>query len=149
MSGTVLVVLALTAFVSVVEGREHEFEALAAALWAETHAREIGVHRYEYVRRPHPGSYLALMLFDDYEGFITHQASRHHIELTGRMRDLITDIEVEFGDPVSGAFGRPDDVAPAAPGEPAQQRGDVEPAAPDAREQYSLRYPPPDIAWWQ
>ena len=141
-----LVVLALTAFVSVVEGCEHEFEALAAELWAETHAREVGVHRYEYVRRPHRGTYLALMLFDDYEGFITHQASRHHVELTGRMRDLITDIEVEYGDPVIGAFGHPNDVVPSAPGQPAQQRGD---AAPDARQQYVLRYPPPDIAWWR
>lgn len=134
-------VLALTGFITVAPGRDTEFEALAERLWAETHAREPGVHRYEYLRREQPGTYLVSMLFDDHDAFIAHQASAHHLDLAGQMRDLIVDLRLEYGVPLDGAFGRPDVGAGA--GEPATDEPDAE-----LRARYAERYPAPDVAWW-
>jgi quinol monooxygenase YgiN len=132
-------VLALTGFITVAPGRETEFEALARGLWIETHAREPGVHRYEYLRREQPGTYLVSMLFDDHDAFIAHQASAHHLDLAGRMRDLIVELRLEYGMPLDGASGRPD----ARVGGPAPDQPDAE-----LRARYAVRYPAPDVAWW-
>lgn len=132
-------VLALTGFITIAPGREVEFETLARRLWAETHAREPGVHRYEYLRREQPGTYLVSMLFDDHDAFVAHQASAHHLDLAGQMRDLIVELQLEYGVPLDGASGRPD--APA--GGPATDRPDAELVA-----RYAARYPAPDVAWW-
>jgi quinol monooxygenase YgiN len=132
--------LAVTAFVRVDPAAVPEFEVLAAALWQQSHAAEPGLRRYEYVRRGDPGSYLVLMLFDDHDAFIIHQASDHHAQLAGRMRDLIVSIDVELGEPVVAAFGSPD------------QLGQSETAPvidPVRRAEYAMRYPLPPATWWR
>ena len=130
------------AFVDVQPERVVEFEALAAQLWSASHALEPGLRRYEYARREAPGSYLVAMTFDDYEAFITHQASDHHVELAGAMRDMFVRLEIEYADPVTGAFGVPEpDTADA---------GDWELSVPRARRpDYERRYPRPDAPWWR
>jgi quinol monooxygenase YgiN len=135
--------LSLTGFITVATGREAEFEALARRLWAETHAREPGVHRYEYMLREQPGTYVVSMLFDDHDAFIAHQASDHHLDLAGQMRNLIVGLQLEYGVPLDGAFGRPD----ARAGDPVIDEPDDEPSD-DVRARYAARYPAPDVAWW-
>lgn len=130
--------LALTARVTVDPERVEEFEALARELWESTHRFEPGCRRYEYVRLSEPGVYLSVMVFDDHDAFIAHQASEHHTQIAGgAMRDLVRSVDIEFGLPVAGAFGVPDGAA-MAPLE-------VDPAT---RDQYLARYPPPDFSGW-
>jgi quinol monooxygenase YgiN len=132
--------LAVTAHVHVRPTAIAEFEALAAALWQTSHATEPGLRRYEYLRRADPGSYLVLMLFDDYDAFITHQASDHHADLAGQMRDLLVSIEVEFGDPIDGAFGDGEGLVPS------EQQPVIDPAR---RTTYAARYPLHAPTWWR
>lgn len=132
--------LAVTAQLQVRRTAIAEFEVLAAALWQQSHANEPGLRRYEYIRRAAPGSYLVLMLFDNHEAFITHQASDHHAELAGQMRELIVSIEVELGDPIDGAFGEPDGLV----------RSDQQPVIhPARRTAYAARYAMPAAIWWR
>lgn len=128
----------VTARLTVDPDRIDEFEALARQLWEETHRREPGCRRYEYVRLPERGHYLALMTFDDHDAFLAHQASAHHTAIAaGPMRPLVTGIVLEFGAAVEGASGTVD-----APG---TQPLDVDPAL---REHYAARYPAPDFGAW-
>jgi quinol monooxygenase YgiN len=131
-------VFVVTARLTVDPDRIDEFEALARQLWEETHRRERGCRRYEYVRMPERGHYLTVMTFDDRAAFLAHQASSHHMEIAaGPMRPLVTGIELEFGVTLDGASGTVD-----APGtEPL----DVDPAL---REHYAVRYPAPDFSAW-
>jgi quinol monooxygenase YgiN len=118
--------------------RIDEFEVLARQLWDATLRHEPGCRRYEYVRLPERGAYLALMTFDDRAAFLVHQASRHHTAIAGgQMRDLVQSMSLEFGEPVAGAFGQP---AGAAPG----------PITVDAElsAYYADRYPAPDFGGW-
>jgi quinol monooxygenase YgiN len=115
-----------------------DFERAAVALWQASHAAEPACLRYEYVRLVEPGRYLAQMVFDDYQGFITHQASDHHRAIAGgEMREMIESIQIEYGQPVAAAFGAPDDSAAFDLVVPAE-----------ARRHYRERYPQPDPGWW-
>lgn len=113
-----------------------EFETLAAELWEVSHRSEPGLHRYEYLRGTDPGTYLTSMIFADYEAFLFHQASPHHVSYGEQMRPLMASLDVEYAQPVDGTFGRPDvDVAPS----------DVDPGK---VEYYRERYPEPSSQWW-
>jgi len=137
-SGYRRLVLVLTARLTVDPERVEDFEALARELWESTHRLEPGCRRYEYVRLPERGVYLALMVFDDHDAFLVHQASDHHTRIAGGpMRDLISSFAIEFGQPVEGAFGAPRDATPT--------RLDVDPAK---RDHYLARYPSPDFSGW-
>lgn len=128
----------VTARLTVDPDRIDEFEALARQLWSETHRREPGCSRYEYVRLAERGHYLALMTFDDHDAFLTHQASAHHTEIAaGPMRPLVTGIVLELGETVEGASGTVD-----APGSAPLE---VDPAL---RVHYAVRYPAPDFGAW-
>lgn len=130
--------LVVTARLTVDPDRIEEFEELARQLWSETHRREPGCRRYEYVRLPERGHYLTLMTFDDHDAFITHQASAHHMEIAaGPMRELVTGIVLELGETVGGASGTVDD--------PATEPLDVDPAL---RDHYAARYPAPEFGAW-
>jgi quinol monooxygenase YgiN len=137
-------VLVVTAHITVAIARIDEFESLAAELWAASHATEPGLQRYEYARRSSPGTYVASMVFDDYAAFITHQASEHHVRLAGAMREMIEHIEVEYLQPVAGAFGAPD----AADAQLTDQEHDLVVPAERVRS-YTERYPRPNAAWWR
>lgn len=128
----------VTARLTVDPDRIDEFEALARQLWEATLRREPGCRRYEYVRLPERGRYLALMTFDDHDAFLSHQASTHHTEIaSGPMRQLMMGVALELGTTVEGASGTVD-----APG---TQPLDVDPAL---REHYAARYPAPDFGAW-
>lgn len=121
--------------------RIDEFERLAHELWTTTHRLEPGCRRYEYLRLPRPGSYLAWMVFDDHDAFLDHQASAHHTDIAaGAMRTLLTDVTLEFGETVDGAFGTIDEGDEPAPGSL-----DVDPSL---RAWYADRMPAPDFGDW-
>lgn len=129
--------LGVLATVTVRHGREADFEALACEIWAATHALETGVHRYEYSRAEQSGTYYVSMLFDDYEAFLVHQASPHHTDLAGRMRDIYERIDLQFTQPVEGGFGVPTPRAPHGVSISAELQA-----------KYRERYPEPHPAWW-
>jgi quinol monooxygenase YgiN len=131
-------VLVVTARLTVDPDRIDEFELLARQLWEETHRREPGCRRYEYVRLPERGHYLTLMTFDDHDAFLAHQSSVHHTDIAaGPMRALVTSIALEFGATVDGASGTVDG--------PGSEPLDVDPPL---REHYAARYPAPDFGAW-
>ena len=130
--------LVLTARLTIDPEQVAEFEALAGVLWESTHRLEPGCRRYEYVRLPERGVYLAIMAFDDHDAFLAHQASDHHVRIAGGpMRNMIRSFAIEFGLPVEGAFGTPVGATPTGPY--------VDPVR---RDHYLERYPPPDFSGW-
>jgi len=125
------------AHITVKPGFEPRMEAMARAMYEATHAGETHVRRYEYWRGAKERTYHVLEAFDDYVGFLEHQASEHHETLTAGFRDMIEAFEIEWIDPVQGA-------SPLPP-------TDNLPAPPDATElmkAYSVRMPAEVAAWW-
>ena len=90
----------LLAHIQVKRGREAEFEAIAAKLYAETHRNETGCLRYEYWRGAEPGFYYSLLSFDDFHGFLRHQVSDHHEEASPGIQDICADVKLEWVDPI-------------------------------------------------
>jgi quinol monooxygenase YgiN len=84
-------------------GMEARFEQLAADLYRDTHDRETAVRRYEYFRGAEPGTYYSLLSFDDYRGFLTHQASDHHEQASPALREVTERIDLEWLDPLPDA----------------------------------------------
>ncbi len=97
----------ILAHIQVHAGRERDFEAVARALHADTHARERGVRHYEYWRGAEPGLYYALLAFDDFHAFLEHQTSAHHESASPRLGELIRAMRLEWVDPVAGASKLP------------------------------------------
>ena len=93
------------AHIRVHAGREAEFERTAAALWAETHAHEPNVRRYEYWRGASESTYYTLGSWADYPGFIAHQVSDHHTGAGSPLRELIAEMRLEWVDPLPDASG--------------------------------------------
>jgi quinol monooxygenase YgiN len=121
---------------------------MARRLAHESVTREAGLRRYEYFRREEPDHVLALMAFDDYQGFIAHQASEHHHVLAGAMRDMIVEIRLERIDPIRGCSV----LAPGESGAVSEGGPDLSPPA-DAElaarhEHYQHRYPQAAMSWW-
>lgn len=90
----------LLAHIRVKEGREAEFEAIAAKLYTETHRSETGCLRYEYWRGAKHGFYYSLLSFDDFHGFLHHQVSDHHEEASPAIQDICLDVKLEWVDPI-------------------------------------------------
>ncbi len=136
------------AHITVVAGREAAFEVAARELAAATLEREHGIRRYEYMRLSEPAKYQATLAFDDYDAFIEHQASEHHHEIAGAMRELIAEIRLERVDPVLGCSPL---AAEPAEGDGSEQRM-IEPAdevvLAARREHYRARYPLDGAPWW-
>ena len=88
----------LLAHIRVKEGREAEFEAIAAKLYTDTHRSETGCLRYEYWRGAEPGLYYSLLAFDDFHGFLRHQVSDHHEEASPAIQDVCLDVKLEWED---------------------------------------------------
>jgi quinol monooxygenase YgiN len=118
-------------------GQEAAFEETAAQIWEATHREEPGCRRYEYYRTATPGTYYTLGSFDDYEGFITHQVSDHHVAATTVFRGMIADLRLEWLDPVVAASG-------LAPTEMTEPRAD----ASDMAKMYATRQPAEMQSWW-
>jgi len=96
-------VATILAQINVHEGREREFEAIAAELHRLTHERESGVRHYEYWRGADPGLYYCLLAFDDFHAFLAHQTSEHHESASPKLGEAIRDMKLEWVDPVAGA----------------------------------------------
>jgi quinol monooxygenase YgiN len=97
----------LLAHITVRPGNESQFEDVARALYARTHADELGVRRYEYWRGSEPRSYYTLLSFDDHRAFIAHQTSPHHESASPALGQLIEHLRLEWLDPVEGASALP------------------------------------------
>lgn len=129
--------LGVLATVTVRAGCEEAFESLARQIWAASHSCEPGLRRYEYSRAEQPGVYFVSMLFDDYEAFLVHQASPHHTDLAGQMRDIYEGIDLRFTQPLEGGFGVPEGGATSTAR-----------ISDELRAKYRERYPEPHPTWW-
>ncbi len=93
----------ILAHIRVREGREAEFEDIARALHAATFEREDAVIHYDYWRGAAASLYYCLLAFDDFNAFIEHQTSEHHEGASPKLAELISDLKLEWVDPVGGA----------------------------------------------
>ncbi len=84
-------------------GTEARFERLARDMYAASHTTEATLRRYEYWRGAEERTYYALESFDDYAGFVNHQASDHHVSAAPQFREMFEEIHLEWVDPVQGA----------------------------------------------
>lgn len=95
--------------IKIFEGKEAEFEDVALMMYEATHRLEPKCRRYEYWRGAEPRFYYCLESFDDYLGFVDHQASDHHE--APDFASLLEEIELEWLDPIQGAS----DLVPTEP----------------------------------
>ena len=98
----------LLAHIQLRPGREGEFEAIAAELYEATHRLENGCRRYEYYRGEREGFYYSLLAFDDFNAFLRHQTSDHHESASPRLGELVSEIRLEWLDPLGTASDLPD-----------------------------------------
>ena len=125
------------AHIRVVEGAEARFESIIRDLYRSTHETEPAVRRYEYWRGAEPREYCALIAYDDFRGFITHQTSDHHESASPDLRQVIESLRLEWVDPVAGASDLPST--------------EMQPALPDADDltrRYTDRYAAQIASWW-
>lgn len=118
-------------------GMEARFEEIAAALYRATHAEETAVRRYEYWRGADPSTYYALLSFDDFLGFLSHQSSAHHSGAAAGLGEVIESMRLEWVDPVPSASPLP--------------LSDVQPLPADASElaaSYHQRFGDVARPWW-
>ena len=126
----------LVTHIRVRPGSEKRFEQIARELHDATHACEPGVRRYEYWRGAEPGTYYALESFDDFAGFLAHEASPHHLDALPALREVLQDVRLEWVDPVGGASPlTPTDLTPA-------------PGAAGPQQAYAQRYGAKVQDWW-
>ena len=93
----------ILAHIVIKEGKEADFETIAATLHQESHASENRLRAYGYWRGQEPRTYYTLLAFDDYLGFMAHQTSDHHEDAAGGLRDCIESMSLEWVDPIDGA----------------------------------------------
>ena len=61
------------------------------------------VRRYEYFRGTDPGTYYALLSFDDYHAFLDHQSSDHHEAAAPGLGEVTESTRLEWIDPIQQA----------------------------------------------
>ena len=122
--------------IKIVAGKEAEFEATAKQMYEATHANEPACRRYEYWRGAEPRSYYCLESFDDYLGFMNHQASPHHE--APDFGSMIEEMELEWVDPIQGASS----LVPT-------ENQEVPEDADELVKQYATTMPPTIQQWWQ
>ena len=97
----------IIAHIRVKPGSEVAFEHTARAMFASSHGAEPALRRYEYWRGQASGEYYCLLAFDDFSGFMAHQSSPHHEAAAAPLMDVISDLRLEWVDPVQGASPLP------------------------------------------
>lgn len=103
----------LLAHILVRPGAEKRFEQIARELHDATHACERDVRRYEYWRGAEPGTYYTLESFEEFAGFLAHEASPHHVGALPALREVLQDVRLEWVDPIAGASPlKPTDLSP-------------------------------------
>ena len=127
----------ILAHITIKKGMEAQFEAVESELWQLTHTKEENVRRYEFFRGAKEGHYYGLLSFDDFNGFVKHQASPHHEGASG-LGEVIESIDLEWVD----AVGTCSDLAPT----------DNQPLFEGANEvqtQYHSQFAPNVQDWWR
>jgi quinol monooxygenase YgiN len=99
-------VATILAHIHIHPGREPEWETLARELYSATQS-EPGKLHYQYWRGNQPSLYYCLLSFEDFNTFINHQTSDHHESASPKMQELISDMTLEWVDPISGASDLP------------------------------------------
>ena len=117
------------------EGKEKDFEATARGMFEATHQFEPSCRRYEYWRAAEPRTYYCLESFDDYLGFMAHQASPHHE--APDFSAMIENLELEWLDPIQGAS----DLAPT-------EHQDLPDDASEVMQGYAEAMPVVMQDWW-
>ncbi|QGN55684.1 putative quinol monooxygenase [Novosphingobium sp. Gsoil 351] len=85
------------------QGETVAFEAMARALYDQSHHCERALLRYEYWRGQEPGTYYCLQAFADYAGFLTYETAPYHEAAAAPIMALIADFDLQWVDPVAGA----------------------------------------------
>ena len=128
----------ILAHIRVKPGAEEQFEQMARELYAATHANETAVRRYEYWRGAPDRTYYTLLSFDDFHGFLDHQASDHHETGTSGLGDLLEDFRLEWLDPIGAA----------SPLVPTEMQDETPTDASDLWRAYRERMPAEVQDWW-
>jgi len=126
----------LLCHITIIPGKEQEFEAVIREMYRRTHAEEPGCIRYEYYRAAKPGKYYCLLSFIDRLAFLEHQVSEYHEGFD--FAALIAALDMEWVDPVGQG-------APLGPTEAGTLPGDVDDAISAAAETYPVLVQD----WWQ
>ena len=127
----------ILAHIKIKKGMEARFEEVEAELWNLTHTKEENVRRYEFFRGAEEGQYYGLLSFDDFNGFVKHQASPHHEGASG-LGEVIESINLEWVDAVSNCS----DLAPT----------DYQPifdGANEVQQKYHTNFAPDVQDWWR
>jgi quinol monooxygenase YgiN len=126
----------ILAHIQVHPGCEREFEAVSCELFGASQA-ETGMRRYEYWRGATHGLYYCLLAFDDFYAFLAHQTSDHHEAASPTIGDLVSNLRLEWVDPVQGASDLPPTEAQPLPSN-----------ADELTERYHKLFSPTHQAWW-
>ncbi len=127
----------ILAHITVREGAETTFEAVARELFVGTHALETGVRAYEYWRGSEPRTYYTLLSFDDFPTFISHQTSEHHETASPQLGAVIESMRLEWVDPIEGASKFV-----------TTEMKNVAPGADELTVRYSKRFAAEIADWW-
>ena len=127
----------ILAHLTIKDGCEAQFEAIAKALHDGTHANETKVQRYEYWRGEQPRTYYTLLSFDDHRAFIEHQVSDHHEEASPQLGDVCESIRLEWVDPIQSSSPLP-----------ATNHQDAPDGADELTASYSKKYAAAVADWW-
>lgn len=122
--------------IKIIEGKEALFEATAREMFTATHRHEPSCRRYEYWRGAEPRTYYCMESFDDYVGFMKHQASPHHE--APDFGSMIEHMDIEWVDPIQGAC----DLVPTEPQELPADAGEL-------MRQYAETMPVVMQEWWR
>lgn len=127
----------ILAHIKIKPGMEARMEQMAKALYPATHDNETHCRRYEYWRGQEERTYYTLLSFDDYVGFLEHQASPHHEKLTEGFGDIIESFRLEWLDPIQGGSPLVTTANQPAPAD-----------ATPLMKTYAERMPAEVAAWW-
>jgi quinol monooxygenase YgiN len=127
----------ILAHIRVKHGCEADFELIIRTLFTSSHASDKGLRRYEYWRAQETGLYYCLLAFDDFLAFMAHQSSAHHETATPALMAVITDLRLEWLDPVQGASPLPMTATQQVPD-----------AASDLVKRYAEMMPVSIADWW-
>ncbi len=127
----------ILAHIKIREGKEADFEQIARDLYADSHANETGLLRYEYWRGAEPRTYYTLLSFEDHRTFIVHQTSDHHEDASPGIGAAVESIRLEWVDPIA-------DASPLPPTE----HQDALPDTDELTKKYTESYAAAVANWW-
>lgn len=105
----------ILAHIRIKPGSEAAFEQIARAMFSASHGKEPNLKLYEYWRSQTPSQYYCLLAFDDFLSFMNHQSSPHHEAAAEPLMTVISELKLEWIDPVQGASPLPATQPQAVP----------------------------------